>query len=182
MAPTVAPKAACTDGARHGTTRRAARVAVCPLVPCRGQGRSAMAGGTRHIGFYYAATRARMTPAVAAKDACTRGAMGTTVRCPPVVPGPLARGSHCPPCPRPWKPPWFPMLAGGPQFASSPFDTSEIAAASLRHLQPISCSGSSCQHVLLEDTTREREMVSWSNSTDTQRRWQATQAPTNSQT
>ena len=129
MAPTVAPKAACTDGARHGTTRRAARVAVCPLVPCRGQGMSAMAGGTRHIGFYYAATRARMTPAVAAKDACTRGAMGTTVRCPPVVPGPLARGSHCPPCPRPWKPPWFPMLAGGPQFRSSPVPTSGFVAS-----------------------------------------------------
>ena len=127
MAPTVAPKASCIIRAWNNTTRHAARVTVCPLVPCRGQGRSAMAGGTRHIGFYYAATRARMTPAVAAKDACTRGAMGTTVRCPPVVPGPLARGSHCPPCPRPWKPPWFPMLAGGPQFRPSPFDTSAFA-------------------------------------------------------
>ena len=126
MAPTVAPKAACIIRAWNNTTRHAARVTVCPLVPCRDQGRSAMAGGTRHIGFYYAATRARMTLAVAAKDACTVPAWWTTVRCPPVVPGPLARGSHCPPCPRPWKPPWFPMLAGGPQFASSPFDTSGL--------------------------------------------------------
>ena len=131
MAPTVAPKAACIIRAWNNTTRHAARVTVCPLVPCRDQGRSAMAGGTRHIGFYYAATRARMTLAVAAKDACTVPAWWTTVRCPPVVPGPLARGSHCPPCPRPWKPPWFPMLAGGPQFASSPFDTSAFGVMGL---------------------------------------------------
>jgi hypothetical protein len=133
MAPTVAPKAACIIRAWNNTTRHAARVTVCPLVPCRDQGRSAMAGGIRHIGFYYAATRARMTLAVAAKDACTVPAWWTTVRCPPVVPGPLARGSHCPPCPRPWKPPWFPMLAGGPQFASSPFDTSELQTPPLHH-------------------------------------------------
>ena len=74
---------------------------VWPPVPWEVQRLSAMARRRGYPGFYHAATRARMAPAVAPKYLCIGQARRTTGCCPPVVTDPLAQGSHCPSFARP---------------------------------------------------------------------------------